>query len=199
MTLDYSLFSNAMHYRLYLLLAATLIVAIMPHCTKDDDFYSSPMRNVVSDEAVIPFEELLLLINLKTSDSTYLVVESIDSVRLYVNKNFWGQSNSKVLDTSKVDKTIDGNMFLTGKKINYLITSRQDVEPPNFNTAGDFAAYLNATNDLRPGEYACLIESFQVTFNDGSTQTYHPFEYGIFRVEENQRSAFVGEFQIHIN
>ncbi|MCH8547156.1 MAG: hypothetical protein LAT54_10530, partial [Cryomorphaceae bacterium] len=98
-----------------------------------------------------------------------------------------------------VEKTALGNRFVTGNKINYLITARQDVEAPNLSTAGDYAAYLNAINELRPGEYACMIESFQVTFNDQSTQVYHPLKYGVFKVEENKRSAFVGEFEIHIN
>ena len=181
------------------ILAAVLIIIMLPQCSADDDFFRGQSRNIVSEDGVIPFEELLLLINVKTSDSTYLVVESIDSVRLYVNANFWGQTNSTILDTTIVDKTALGNRFVAADKINYLITARQDVEAPNLSTAGDYAAYLNAINELRPGEYACMIESFQVTFNDQSTQVYHPLKYGVFKVEENNRSAFVGEFEIHIN
>ena len=166
---------------------------------ENDDTLSSADRNVVSEDSSISFEELSILINIKTTDSTYLVVESIDSVSLYINSFYWAKINSQPLDTSKVDKRLVGNKYVTDKKISYLMIANQDIEQPDFRTAGEFAQYLNSVYELSPGEYVCLIESFQVTFNDGSTKVYYPFEYATFKVEQNSRSAFAGEIEIKID
>lgn len=174
-----------------------LIGLLVASCQKDDSL-SSPDRNVVSEDGYIPFEEILILINIKTTDSTYLVVNSIDSVSIYINDYYWTKINSQTLDTSKVDKFLVGNKYQTENKINYLIIADQDIEQPEYNTAGEFAQYLNAAYELKPGEYACLIESFQVTFNDNSTKKYYPFEYTTFKVEQNSRSAYVGEIKLII-
>jgi hypothetical protein len=162
----------------------------------EDRSNNSAEINVVSEDGSVPFEELLILINIKTTDSTYLVVNSIDSVSIFINNFYWTKINSESLDTSKVDKYLVGNKYQTDNKINYLIIANQDIEQPDFTTAGEFAQYLNAVHVLKPGEYACLIESFQITFSDNSTKTYYPLEYTTFKVEENSRSAFVGEIEI---
>lgn len=179
---------------IYLLLIGLLAVG----CQKDDSI-SSADRNVVSEDGYIPFEEILILININTTDSTYLVVNSIDSVSIFINNYYWTKINSQILDTSKVDKVLVGNKFQTKNKLNYLVIANQDIEQPDFNTAGEFAQYLNAAYELKPGEYACLIESFQVTFNDNSTTKYYPFEYTTFKVEQNSRSAYVGEINLKID
>ncbi len=166
-------------------------------CDQDDSL-SIVDRNVVSKDGSIPFEELLILVNIKTTDSTYLVVESIDSVKIYINNYYWTQINSQTLDTSKVDKKLVGNKYITDKKVSYLIIANQDIEQPDYNTAGEFAQYLNAAYELKPGEYACFIESFQLTFSDNSIKKYYPFEYKTFKVEQNLRSAFVGEIEIKL-
>jgi len=185
---------NNMKNLIYFLLIGLLAVGC-----EDDASLSSANRNVVSEDGAIPFEEILILINLKTTDSNYLVVKSIDSVSIFINKYYWAKINSQVLDTSKIDKFLAGNKYQTDNKINYLIIANQDIEQPDFNTAGEFAQYLNAAYELKPGEYACFIESFQVTFNDNSIKTYYPFKYTTFKVEKNSRSAFVGEIEIKIN
>ncbi len=179
---------------IYLLLTGLFILS----CGKDDSL-SSADRNVVSEDGTVPFEELLILINVKTTDSTYLVVESIDSVSIYINDLYWTKINSQSLDTSKIDKQTVGNQYLTENKINYLVIANQDIEQPDYTTAGEFAQYLNAVYELKPGEYACLIESFQITFNDNSIQTYYPYEYIIFEVDPNSKSAFIGEIEIKID
>jgi hypothetical protein len=179
---------------IYFLLIGLLILS----CNKDDNL-SSADRNVVSEDGTIPFEELLVLLNVKTSDSTYLVVKSIDSVNIYINNSYWAKINSLTVDTSLVEKTAIGNLYQTNNKINYLVIAKQDIKKPDFNTAGAFANYLNEYYELKPGEYACLIESFKVTFNDNSTRKYNTFEYKTFKVEQNSKSAFVGEIEIIID
>lgn len=175
-----------------------IVGAILIGCDQDDSFRAVE-RNVVSeDEAIIPFEELLILLNLKTTDSTYLVVESVDSVTIYINNYYWTQTSSEPVDTTKIDKSIEGNRFHAEKKLNYLVIADESIEQPEFSTAGEIAQFLNSAFDLKPGEYVVLIESFQVTFNDGTVKKYYPFEYRTFKVEKNSRSAFVGEIELTV-
>lgn len=165
-------------------------------CGKEDNFDGS--RAVVSDSKNVPFEELLLLINLKTSDSSYLVIPSIDSVNLFVNNFYWSTKNSVVLDTSNIEKYALNNMFHTSNKLNYLVLAKKADLQTNFNTAGEYAHYLNSLYQLKPGEYACLINSFQILLNDNTIKTYHPITYKTFKVEGNSYSAFVGEIEIKL-
>lgn len=174
-----------------------LIALLLLNCTKDD-YLNSADRNVITEDGSIPFEELLILINLKTTDSTYLAVQSIDSVNIFINNKYWTKINSQTIDLTKVEKSVVGNKYVTDHKINYLVVANQDIEEPDYTTAGEFAQYLNAAYELAPGEYACLIESFQVTFNDQTIKKFYPFEYKAFKVEQNLRSAFVGEIELKI-
>jgi hypothetical protein len=180
----------------YLLLGITFLFG----CSKADEPLDTAERNVVSDETVIPFKEVFMLINLKTTDSTFLVVKSIDSVTIFVNNEFWSKSSSQPIDINEIDKSVNGNKYETANKLNYLlIASQTDVEKPDYTTAGDFARYLNAVYELKPGQYACLIESFQVTFNDNTVKKYYPFEYRIFKVETNSKSSYLGEIELKVN
>ncbi len=178
---------------IFILLIGLLVVG----CSKEDSLNSAD-RNIVADDGSNPFEELLILISLKTSDSTYLVVKSIDSVHVYINNYSWATINSEVLDTAKFDKSLVGNTYQTETKINYLVMAKQDIVQPVLTTAGEFSRYMNGAFELKPGEYACLIESFQVRFNDNSTKKYYPYTYSSFKVEQNSRSAFVGEIEIKL-
>jgi hypothetical protein len=175
-------------------------VFFLAGCKKEDNSLSSAERNVISDETEIPFKEVLMLIHLKTTDSTFLVVKSIDSVTIFVNDKFWSKSSSQPIDITNIDKVINGNKYETGNKLNYLLIADQTtLEIPDYTTAGDFARYLNDVFELKPGQYACLIESFQVTLNDNTVKKYYPFEYRIFKVEENTGSSFIGEIELKIN
>lgn len=173
-----------------------ILIFLIVFSSCSDDNFGSPA--IVSDELVTNFEELLILINVKLSDSTFLVVKSIDSVNIYINAKFWAKVNSTSIDTKVVNKFEIENMFVTEKKLNYLTIARQDIDRPDFNTAGDFSKYLNSMYHLQEGEYICFIESFQVTYNDNSIHTFYPYMYKIFNVEEGKRSAFVGEFEINL-
>lgn len=165
----------------------------------DNDSSNSAYNNVVTDDNTIPFEELLLIVNVKLTDNSYLVVKSIDSLNIFVNNYYWAKLNSESLDVSKVNKIEVDNHYETNKKIDYLVIANRDINQPDYTTAGDFAKYLNDYYELKPGEYACLIESFQVTFNDNTTKKYYPLVYKAFKIEEDSRSAFVGEIELNID
>ena len=73
------------------------------------------------------------------------------------------------------------------------------MEEPEYTTAGAFAEYMNKVRSLEPGDYACLIESFRVTFTDGTTQTYYPYKYTTFKVDQGVKSSSLGELLINID
>lgn len=178
------------------LLFFLLLAQVLLSCS--DNGFSD---NVVSsDGAVNDFEEMLILLNVKTEEGAYLAVESIDEVNIYVNSTHWATISSEVVDLNKVDKYEEGNRYLTSDKINYLLLGKQTVkEEPSYETAGEVADYLNGVQLLTAGDYLCFIESFQVTFNDGTIKKYYPMKYKPFKVEDNVRSAYVGEIELTID
>jgi hypothetical protein len=164
-------------------------------CDKD---YNVAERNVFSEDGSIQLEEIFLLMNVKTSDSTWLVTESIDSITLYVNSSYWAMVSSESVNVAGIPSQEVGNMNVSNSKLEYLVLAEQDIEEPEYLTAGDFAQFLNSYYVLEPGEYACLIESFVVTYNDNTREKFYPMQYTTFSVEEGSRSVFVGEFEINI-
>jgi len=166
-----------------------IISIIFWSCETEDDFGS----NVVSSSSSTTFEELVILMNLKTTDSTYLVVSSVESVEVYINNQYWSTTSSETVDTSIVSKELDGNQYVSDTELNYLVLSQQenDNETKDFNTAGDYADYLNDVLTLEKGNYVCLIKSFIITFNDGSQRKYYPYRYTSFSVDEDSRSAVI--------
>jgi hypothetical protein len=179
------------------LIFLSLFGIILLGCEQNDSLSSSD-RYVISEDGTTSFRELLILFNLKASDSSYLVVESVDSVNIFVNDNFWARVCSQTIDTSVVNKFINENQYQSLDKINYLVIAPQFNQIPELNTAGEYSLYLNSVFELDPGEYACFIESFQLTFNDNTIRKYYPLLYKTFRVDENTRSAFVGEIELKI-
>lgn len=140
-----------------------VILILLSGCSKKDDDLSSAAKNVVSEEKRIDFRELLLFVNLKAADGSYLVVKSVDSIAVYINNFHWATISSEPVDTTKIDKSVSGNRLLTSHKINYFsLATRHAEEQPDYTTAGDFAQYLHSLLSLENGEYVCFIESFTV-------------------------------------
>ena len=78
------------------------------------------------------------------------------------------------------------------------LIARPSLEPQDFNTAGEYADYLNKLLELKAGEYVCLIESIWVTLSNGNKQQYFPHIYSNFTVNQDAVSAFAGEITIEI-
>lgn len=175
-----------------------LAVLTLTGCSGEDELNDAD-RNVVSGDDTVNIEELLLFISVKITDDAYLVIQSVDSINIYINNRYWNKTNSEPLDTSKIDKQLVGNQYVSANKIAYLVMAPQDIKEPDFDTAGDFADYLNATYELEPGDYACFIESFQLTLADNTVKTYYPMQYISFTVDENSKSAFIGEIELKID
>lgn len=170
----------------------SIIIFICSSCAKD-----LASANVVTSGETVEFKELLLLINLKSSDSTNLVTTQIDSIKISVNNKPWSISASDPLDTTKIDAFVQNGNLVTYTDLQYLIRAEKQIDSTNLNTAGGIANYLVNLYELKAGEYACLVESIYFKSSSGVQYTLHPMKYLIFSVEENATSAFVGEFTIN--
>lgn len=181
------------------LLHIFIIMLLLSSCEKEDDFVSSAQRAVISDDESVSFESLTMLIHMKTADSTYLIVESLDSVSLYINNKKLKPINSHKIALDLVAKDTVANTFQSVNKMNYLLMSNQLFDEPEYTTAGDYARYLNDLFVLQPGQYMLLIESFRVTLADGSKKSFYPYEYRIIDIEKDKKSAYVGEIEIFVD
>jgi len=166
-------------------------------CENSDEGDSYP-NNVVDYANSTTFQELFMLLNIKTSDSTYLVTQSIDSINIIVNNELWAISNSNTIDTQDIVKTDGPDYSYSKNKLNYLVVAKQQALISDFSTIGDYAAYLNNQISLSDGQYACLIQSFQITLNDGTQQKFAPYAYTIFSVEPDIKNAYLGEIELKI-
>lgn len=176
-------------------LFAFMLMLLLSACSKDNNPASI---NTINENGTVSLEELILLVNIKATDSTYLVVQSVDSVKIKINTLNWSITNSQSIDTSKIVKFSAGNTYQTHNKLNYLITARQDLPKIQFNTAGEYAQYLNASYEIKQGEYVCCIESFQLRFTDNSIKKFYPYAYQKVKIEKDTRSTFVGEIELKI-
>lgn len=176
-----------------------LCIAISLFSCEKSDIADDVENSIIDDEGSVRFENLLMLISLRTPDSSYIVVESIDSARLYINNRFWSVCRSEMLDTAAVSKTNTGKWSETDTKLNYLFVAPQQQAEADFSTAGGVADYLNSKYELQTGEYVCMLESFCLKLNDGTQMKYYPYEYVVFKLGANTKNAFVGEIEIEVN
>lgn len=175
-----------------------LFIAFSLFSCEKSDLADDVANSIVDDEASVRFENLLMLISLRAPDSNYIVVESIDSLRLYINNRFWSVSSSEILDTATVSKTDTGQWFETGTKLNYLFVAPQQQAEADLGTAGGVADYLNSKYELQTGEYVCMLESFCLKLNNGTMKRYYPYKYVVFELGANTKNTFVGEIEIEV-
>ena len=172
------------------------IPLMLGSCGEDPGYTGT--SNAVSETSQVDFEELNAIINIKTSDSTYLATSSIDSINIYINNQFWSMSSATSSNLEHLDRIEINNKLHAESKVNYFLLSQYTAEEIDFTTAGDYANYLNDQLDIEPGEYICFIESFTITRNNGSVEKHYPYEYRIFNIEDNQRSVSLGELELNI-
>jgi CMP-2-keto-3-deoxyoctulosonic acid synthetase len=163
-------------------------------CKKDDSY--SGGSGVVDNSTSVDFKSLMLLVNVKNSDTSFVVTEQIDSIELYLNDSFWTYATSEIYDTSKVAYTVQNNLKIASSQVNYLVLADRVETPLTTASAGDYAAYLNGVFDVNPGQYACLVKSFQLKFEDGHTETFYPNSYHVFEIKYGSSNAFVGNIEL---
>ncbi|MGB0167022.1 MAG: hypothetical protein ACPF8V_09230 [Luteibaculum sp.] len=175
-----------------ILVFALFIVSLLA-CNKDD---SVAGRNTVNESRTVEFRELSMLVNIEDDNSNFLVLEKIDSLQLRIGDFITLTVPSLAVDTSRINKFQSGNFWVSTKKVSYLVIARPEVEPEEYETAGQYAEFLNQILELEPGEYVCLIEAVYLKDRNGVATEFFPMAYTNFTVEENTVSSFAGEINL---
>jgi hypothetical protein len=174
-------------------------LAVLALASCDDDDLGPNNPNVVADENLIELEELVLLVTIQNANGQYLAVQSIDSLAIYVNNQFWAKPASEPLNLDGIETEAVNGLPYSEEPLSYLVLAEQTTTDYNFETAGEYADYLTSSLVLEPGDYVVYLDSLTITLADGTTQTYYPRLYKVISVQENKRSVYVGEFTLTLN
>jgi hypothetical protein len=142
------------------------------------------------------FKQLVLIINLKNSNGSYILLQKIDSINLKVNNKQWGTFASEITDTTGFQSSLLKSIRITSQKIGYLIIATYQLNVNSLETAGDYVSYLNERLILTPGDYVCEINQLKFTNVTGQTVIIKPMIFKDFKVVQNTTSSFVGEIEI---
>lgn len=181
-----------------------LCFAFLSSCGNDDySRYSYDDPTIYSNSDKVTLSELVLFLSPyieKGGQKHYVVVDSLQNLKINVNKRQIIAGKSYELDTSRLpDTEIVGGYLTTTEKINYPFVINIRIEPENPQTAGDYSDILNKYFVLPPGTYVSQIVSFDVLASDESVNTiYTPSLSFPLEVKENQASAGLGEFEVRI-
>lgn len=193
-------FFNMKNIRLLLLLLLPLLMA----CNKDDNeaWNYNSSSTIYSDENTTAFREILLVLKpfvMVDGQKKYVVAEEISNVSLTINDKFWGSFDSYAINTSLYGNTSQtGNYLVSDSMVRYPVIAPYQSLKDTLTTAGEYAQLLNNLMTLEPGFYFCRLSSFEVKDLTGET---HSFETNIIQaieIKENNRSAFLGEFEVLI-
>lgn len=144
------------------------------------------------------FRQITFIISLYNPDYGYFNLESIDSLKVYVNAKYWGTFTSELGDTTdKTDRIVE-NIRYSDDEISYLFIALYQLRLDNLETAGDYVDYLNARIVLTPGDYVCEFKEVKYKDLQGSLITEKVQEFADFSVLENTTSSYVGRIIIPI-
>lgn len=166
------------------------------NCTKND--YEKANGNIIDNDPGVEFKELLILVNIKNSDSTYVISEQLDSMEIYVNGSFFGTFSSSVVDTGLISTQSVDNFDVTSQKVEYLVQARPNYSLVEANSAGDFAEIMNGKYEFLPGDYVLLLKGFQMEDNTGTLVQYYPYLYANFTILQESSTVYLGEITIEI-
>lgn len=186
------------------LLLILLLSGFIVSCTKDANspYTYSSESTIYSQTDNTLFKDILLIIKpytLVNNQKMYLVAEKIENISILVNSNSWGNFQSLSVDTSKIAKTVSGNYTLSSNPVKYAVIAPQQSDKDTLTTAGEYSDLINNFLTLKPGDYICQLEYFDIKLNNSITRRIYPMLTMPFEVRENTRSSFIGEFEIEVN
>lgn len=179
-----------------IILIMTLSLLYLIGCKKAST--ESVDKNIVSETNTVKFREIVLLLSIKSTDTTYIVTDRIEQIQIKINDNIWGKFSSKIIDTTAIIKEIGNNYFESKTKTSYLIIAECTPDYGSFTTAGQYSSYLNSFLELEPGDYVCKIEELQLKGLNSQTATIKTSIFKNFTVLANTRSSFIGEIELKI-
>lgn len=167
----------------------TMFISFFISC----NLFNSNDNNAAKDNN-IPI--LQILFTIKTSDSTYLLTDKIDEIKISVDSINWGTYSSEVIDLNSFKNIIKVNNFLSTKsKISYVvITDYMNIKNhPEFSKASDYSDFLNCANILEQGSHFCRIQEFRA---NGIYIKPHIIQN--FTVNSISKNIYIGEILIDL-
>ena len=162
--------------------------------------YSSE-STIYSETQNTTFKEILFIIKpyiIVDNQKQYLVAKSISNISVRVNNNIWGSFQSLTIDTLRIQKKILNNYFVTNNPVKYSVIAPQQSDKDTLTTAGEYSDLLNNFLTLKPGDYICQIDSFDIGLINSQKKRIYPMITVPLEVKENVGSSFIGEFEIEI-
>ena len=181
-----------------LLIFLSLLITIINSCEKDSGIGQFDDVVIESETNQYKFRQITFIVSLKNQDYGYLNLALIDSMKIYVNAQYWGTFSSESIDTTGNTDRIVNHIMYSDKEINYLILAPYVLSTDNLETAGDFVNYLKDRITLVPGDYICEIKEIKIKNLNGDWITDMPQIFANFTVIENTSSSYVGNIEIPV-
>jgi len=180
-----------------------LLIGILTSCKKENNspYTYSSESTIYSESASTTFKEILFIIKpyvIINNQKEYFVAESINNLSLKVNNNIWGNFQSLTIDTSRIDKMIINNYLVSNSPIQYTVIASQQSDKDTLTTAGEYSDLINNFLTLKPGDYICQIDYFDIKLSNSQIKRIYPMITVPLEVKENVKSSYIGEFEIEI-
>jgi hypothetical protein len=180
-----------------------LFIGILISCKKEDNspYTYSSESTIYSESATTTFKEILFIVKpyiVVNNQKKYLVAEYINNISIKVNNSIWGSFQSLAIDTSIIDKESVNNYLVSNSLIKYSVIASQQSDKDTLTTAGEYSDLINNFLTLKPGDYICQIDYFDIKLKNSQTKRIYPMITVPLVVKENVRSSFIGEFEIEL-
>ncbi len=180
-----------------------LFIGILTSCKKESNspYTYSSESTIYSESTSTTFKEILFIIKpyiVINNQKEYLVAESINNLSLKVNNSIWGNFQSLTIDTSRIDKKIINNYLVSNSSVQYTVIASQQSDKDTLTTAGEYSDLINNFLTLKPGDYICQIDYFDIKLINSQIKRIYPMITVPLEVKENVKSSYIGEFEIEI-
>jgi len=175
----------------------------MTSCSDNESPYSySSASTIYSESNQRVLRELMFILQpykMHENSKQYIVVSSIDKIRVLINGEEWGEFSSFEIDVSSIKKETSENFYVRSEPVRYVTKAPFVISNETFTTAGEYSELLNRYLSLQPGGYICQIVSIELTDNNGNKHRAYPMIAEYFEVKENVVSSYIGEFEVLID
>ena len=185
------------------MLFVLLLMGILSSCSKDNisPYTYSSESTIYSDTENTAFKEILFIIKpyiMVNNQKKYLVAKYINNISVTINNSAWGNFQSLTIDTARIDKVVLNNYFVSSNPVKYSVIAPQQAIKDTLTTAGEYSDLINNYMTLKPGDYICQIDSFDIGLINSQVKRIYPMITILLEVKENIGSTFIGEFEIEI-
>tara|TARA_B100000780_G_scaffold276153_2_gene244196 strand:- start:751 stop:1281 length:531 start_codon:yes stop_codon:yes gene_type:complete len=172
---------------------------VLASCDNDEEAYANYVESsIYSDDLYEDLSELLFSFSIKQSDSTYLAVDQLVDIPVYVDGELWSEGHTNFKDLSYFSLDTNGSVVSSSVELKYLLYA-SFLRPTVGFTAGSYADVLTSYRTLSNGDHFCEIPKISYTDLNGDTISIYPNLVQTFVVKPDQSQIHVADFQIQLN